>query len=56
MPKMAANTIARYSDDGQFTTLLGTIGTAEREIRRLNQEGFNTLEDILSTYNDTYEL
>merc|ERR1712127_795523 len=53
---MAANIIARYSDDGQFTTILGIIGMADREIQRLNREGFNTLEDIVSTYNDTYEL
>ena len=53
---MAEIIIGRYSDDEEFTSLLGTLGMAQREIQRLNQEGFNTLEDIVSTYTDTHEL
>jgi phage host-nuclease inhibitor protein Gam len=53
---MAGVIIGRYSDDAEFTTLMNTIRIADREVQRLNTEGFNTLEDIVSTYNDSHEL
>ena len=53
---MADITIGRYSDNDEFTNLLNTIGMARREVERLNSEGFNTLQDIVTTYSDTHEL
>ena len=53
---MAEIIIGRYSDNDEFTNLMTTIGMARPEIERLNREGFNTLEDLVSTYTDTKEL